>query len=65
MTKTQSLTITVSVNGLKIIFTNPEIFSTKYIDAEWVDIQRINTNQATYLYQFLQWVQTKKFWFVN
>jgi len=54
MTKKQTWTITVSVNGLKIIFTNPEIFSTKYIDAEWVDIQRINTNQATYLYQFLQ-----------
>ena len=36
--------------GLKIIFTNPEIFSTKYFDGEWVDIQKINTNQATYLY---------------
>lgn len=54
MTKIQSWTITISVNGLKIIFTNPEIFSTKYLDAEWVDMQRINTNQATYLYQFLQ-----------
>jgi len=50
----KSWTITVSVNDLKIIFINPEIFSTKYFYAEWVDSQRINTNQATYLYQFLQ-----------
>lgn len=50
---------------LKIIFTSLEIFSTKYFDAEWVDIQRIRTNQATYLYQFLQWVQTKKFWLID